>query len=242
MKIIEFNRSQWMAMEVPSEIRSRSIRFRRWKPLRHSEISNWRFFLNLLEISDILRNYSFRWSSSSSIDPNWWQWKSPVISTRDPSDFVHGSPCVTPKYRSDGFFWIFSKFRIFWEIIVSIKMIEFNRSQLMVMEVPIDIHSRSIRFLPWKPVRHSEVSNWRFFLNLFEISDILRNYTSDQDDRVQSIPIDGNGSPQWYPLEIHRISSMEAPGSLRSIELTVFLWIFSKFRIFWEIIVSIKMI
>jgi len=163
MKIIEFNRSQWMAMKVPSEINSRSIRFRRWKPLRHSEISNWRFFLNLLEISDILRNFSFRWRSSSSIDPNGWQWKSPVKSTRDPSDFVDGSPCVTRKYRIDGFFWIFSKFRIFWEILVS-----------------------------------------------------------DEDHRVQSIPMDGNGSPQWNQLEIHPISSMEAPASLGNIELTVF--------------------
>ena len=163
MKIIEFNRSQWIAMSVPTELRSRSIRFRRWKPLGHSEISNWRFFQDFLAISDILRNNSFRWRSSSSIDPNGWQWKSPVKSTRDSSDFVDGNPCVTWKYRIHGFFRIFWQFRIFW-----VKRV------------------------------------------------------SNEDHRVHSIPMDGNGSPQWNQLEIHPISSMEAPASLGNIELTVF--------------------
>ena len=160
-KNIEFNRSISVASSVPTDIHSRSIRFRPWKPLRHSEVSKWRFFLNLLEISDILRNYSFRWSSSSSIDPNWWQWKSPVISTRDPSYFVHGSPCVTPKYRIDGFFWIFSKFRIFWEIIVSH---EDHRVQSIPMDGnacpqwnPLEIHPNSSMEAP-APLRNIELT------------------------------------------------------------------------------------
>src|SRR5664279_2942471 len=106
-------------MDIPTHIHSRSISTHRLKPLCCSEISNSRFFLNLREISNILRKQSVGSIPSSPIDKYWRQWTSQLISTRDLFELFDRCPCVTVKYRIDDFFRIYSKFQIFWENTVS---------------------------------------------------------------------------------------------------------------------------
>ena len=102
------------------------------------------------------------------------------------------------------------------------KNIECYRSIWVAIDVHIYILSRSTRFFKGIPVVSPKYRIDGFFWIFAQFGKYWKKWVSEEEHRVQSINMGSNRRPHWYPLKIRPISSIEAPGPLWNIELTVF--------------------